>query len=128
MVYHMLQSLIEKKKLDSFNIPSYFPTAEEVRQLIQEEGSFNLQRLETIRTSWIKNVTDDDSFLDDDMKADILAKNLRAAAEPILKAEFGEGIMDELFHRYKNKVVQLMKVVINLMELASQVMFITKKN
>ena len=35
----MLQNLIEKRKLDSHNISSYFPTVEEIRQVVQEEGS-----------------------------------------------------------------------------------------
>ncbi|RDX70894.1 7-methylxanthosine synthase 1, partial [Mucuna pruriens] len=103
----VLENLIEKIKLDCFNIPSYFPSGGEVRQVIEEEGSFNLQRLETIRTDWIKNVSDEngnDSFPNEEMRAEVVAKHIRAVTEPILKAEFGEGIMDELFHRFKNNV------------------------
>ena len=35
---------------------------------------------------------------------------MRAIAEPILKAEFAEEITDELFRRYKSKIIQLMQV------------------
>lgn len=52
----LVQNLIEKSKLDAFNIPSYCPTAEEIRQVIEEDGSFDIQRLETIRTDWSKNL------------------------------------------------------------------------
>lgn len=125
-VHYLVQKLIEQKKLDSFNIPSYCPTAEEVREVIEEEGSFDIQRLETIRTDWIKNigVCDDESLFDEEKRAEAVAKYIRAVAEPIIKSEFGEAIMDELFRRFKNKVVQLYGV--EKLELASLVMHITK--
>ncbi|XP_061372710.1 probable caffeine synthase MTL2 [Gastrolobium bilobum] len=120
------ENLMEQTKLDSFNIPSYCPTPEEIRQIIQEEGSFDIQRLETIRTDWIKNinVSDDDSLIDEETRAEAVAKYIRAVAEPILKSEFGEAIMDELFRRFKNKILQLYGV--EKLELANLVMHITK--
>ncbi|TKY75409.1 caffeine synthase 3 [Spatholobus suberectus] len=120
------EKLIEQAKLDSFNIPSYCPTAKEIRQIIQEEGSFDIQRLETIRTDWVKNinVSDDDSLIDEDTRAEGVAKYVRAVAEPILKSEFGNAIMDELFRRFKNKIVQLYGV--EKLELPNLVMHITK--
>lgn len=121
------EKLIEQQKLDSFNIPSYCPTAEEVRQVIQEEGSFDIQRLETIRTDWVKNINvgDDDSFIDHmETRAEAVAKYVRAVAEQILKSQFGEAVMDELFRRFQNKVVRLYGV--EKLELANLVMYITK--
>ncbi|XP_027357026.1 3,7-dimethylxanthine N-methyltransferase-like [Abrus precatorius] len=122
------EKLIEQAKLDSFNIPSYCPTPEEIRQTIEEEGSFDIQRLETIRTDWVKNinVNVDDSLCDEDTRAEAVAKYIRAVAEPILKSEFGEVIMDELFRRFKNKIVQLYGV--EKLELPNLVMHITKRS
>ncbi|RDX96346.1 Salicylate carboxymethyltransferase, partial [Mucuna pruriens] len=122
------ETLIEQAKLDSFNMPSYCPTAEEIGQVIKEEGSFDIQRLETIRTDWVKNinVSDDDFLIDEDMRAEGVAKYIRAIAEPILKSEFGEEIMDELFSRFKNKIIQLDGV--EKLEIPNQVMHITKSS
>ncbi|XP_027356713.1 7-methylxanthosine synthase 1-like [Abrus precatorius] len=118
------EKLIEQAKLDSFNIPSYCPTPEEIRQTIEEEGSFDIQRLETIRTDWVKNINMNVSYDDEETRAETVAKNVRAVAEPILKSEFGEVMMDELFCRFKNKILQLHGV--EELELANLVMHITK--
>ncbi|KAK7310624.1 hypothetical protein RJT34_08236 [Clitoria ternatea] len=122
------EKLIEEKKLDSFNIPSYCPTAEEVRETVEEEGSFEVQRLETIRTDWVKNINvseDDESVIDEEMRAEGVAKYIRAVAEPILKSEFGEEIMDELFRRFKDKILLLYGV--HKLELPNLVMHFTKR-
>ncbi|XP_058785632.1 probable caffeine synthase MTL2 [Vicia villosa] len=118
------EKLMEKKKLDSFNIPSYCPTCEEIRKVIEEEGSFDVQSLETITTDWVKtiDVIDDE---DGDTRAEGVATFIRAVAEPILKSEFGEEIMDELFNRFKNKIIQLEGV--EKLEVPNLVMHITKR-
>ncbi|MED6208130.1 hypothetical protein PIB30_042308 [Stylosanthes scabra] len=46
------EGLIEEAKLDSINMPRYGATPEEVKQVIESEGSFTLQRLEAINTPW----------------------------------------------------------------------------
>ncbi|XP_052193907.1 probable caffeine synthase MTL2 [Diospyros lotus] len=44
--------LIEESKLESFDLPYYVPTMEEVRQVVGEEGSFELHRHETLGVAW----------------------------------------------------------------------------
>ncbi|KAH7575052.1 hypothetical protein JRO89_XS02G0040800 [Xanthoceras sorbifolium] len=39
--------LIEEEKLDSFNLPFYTPTAEEVKKVLEEQRCFTLQRQDT---------------------------------------------------------------------------------
>ncbi|EEF24632.1 hypothetical protein RCOM_1883870, partial [Ricinus communis] len=43
---------IEESKFDSFNVPLYHPSEEEVKHLIEKEGSFTLARLEKFELSW----------------------------------------------------------------------------
>ena len=38
--------------MNSFNLPIYHPSEGEVRTMVQEEGSFNLDKLETFEASW----------------------------------------------------------------------------
>ncbi|XLT49457.1 hypothetical protein HN873_042061 [Arachis hypogaea] len=108
----VLENLIEETKLESFNLPLYDPTIEEAKEVIEEEGCFTLQRLESVIMGWDGNINegvDDKNKLDLNMRAEFITKQQRAALEPLLKAQFGENVMDELFVRFKNKVVELME-------------------
>jgi len=51
------QGKVEEAKFDWFDLPFYAPTAEEVREVIQTEGSFNIQRLETFEVDWDCHMT-----------------------------------------------------------------------
>ena len=107
---YAMQNLIEEAKMDGFDLPFYDATAEEVREIIKEEGSFSVEKFESTKTRWDGSSPDDDegceSFKDDYERGESVTKCLRAAYEPFLKAHFGEEIMDEIFVRFKNKVIQ----------------------
>ncbi|TKY65387.1 7-methylxanthosine synthase 1 [Spatholobus suberectus] len=108
-----LEGLIEEEKLDSFNIPVYEPTIAEIRHVIQEEGSFFVQRLEILISPWDEGINEcgDYYFLDGNIRrAEYMAKHARAIIEPLLSAKFGADIINELFIRYQKKLVQLMEV------------------
>ncbi|XP_061376375.1 probable jasmonic acid carboxyl methyltransferase 2 [Gastrolobium bilobum] len=102
------EGLIEETKLDFFDLPVYFPTAEEVRQVIDVEGSFKLEILNIIKMGWDADLQEDfdDSFLDSATRGEFIAKSIRAVFEPLLSAEFGEDIMDELFSRFAKLVAE----------------------
>ncbi|XP_027118977.1 salicylate carboxymethyltransferase-like [Coffea eugenioides] len=95
------EGLIEEKKLDSFNIPQYTPSPAEVRSLVEMEGSFTVDRLEATEIHW--NAHDSEYFEFDEFKDGgyNVAKCMRAVAEPLLVSHFGEGIIEEVFSRYK---------------------------
>ncbi|WVZ16288.1 hypothetical protein V8G54_009270 [Vigna mungo] len=100
------EGLLEEKKLDFFDLPVYGVTAEEVRQVIEEEGSFVIQTLRTFNIGWDANLHEDvdDSILDSKMKGEFVAKSMRAVFEPLLSVEFGKDTTDELFKRFEKKV------------------------
>uniref|UniRef100_A0A0R0IDD3 Jasmonate O-methyltransferase n=1 Tax=Glycine max TaxID=3847 RepID=A0A0R0IDD3_SOYBN len=107
-----LEGLIEEEKLDSFNIPVYEPTLEEIRHAIQEEGSFVVLRLEILILPLDEGLNEggDDSFLAGNIKAELIAKHMRAILEPLLSTKFGAEVINELFIRYEKKTMQLMEV------------------
>ncbi|MED6169495.1 hypothetical protein PIB30_021792 [Stylosanthes scabra] len=113
----LLENLIEKATLKSFNIPNYDPSMEEIKQVIEEEGSFILHKVETISRGWHGDMMNEEdgnnneNKLDENMTGEFTAKYIRAATEPVLKAHFGERIMDQLFLRFKNKVAQLIREI-----------------
>ncbi|XLT49454.1 hypothetical protein HN873_042058 [Arachis hypogaea] len=123
------ENLIEEIKVESFDLPLYDPTIEEAKEVIEDEGSFTLQRLESVALDWGANINEDvvdnNNKLDLNMKAEAITKFVRAPLEPVLKAQFGEEVMDELFRRYKNKIVQLIMEV-DILEFPTLVMSLIK--
>ncbi|RDY07384.1 Salicylate carboxymethyltransferase, partial [Mucuna pruriens] len=121
-----LEDLVEEEKLDTFNIPLYEPTVEEIRHVIQEEGSFFVQRLEISIMPWDEGINEsgDDSFLDGNIRAELMAKHARAIMEPLLSAKFGAQVINEVFTRYQKKIVQLREV--EKLESATFVISMTK--
>ncbi|MED6131544.1 hypothetical protein PIB30_010590 [Stylosanthes scabra] len=123
----ILENLIEEIKLESFNLPLYDPTIEEVKEVIEEEGSFTLQRLESVIVSYDEGV-DEDNKVDINMRAEIITKQQRVALEPIFKEQFGEHVMDELFLRFKYKVVQLIMEAKILLEFPTLIISLIKNS
>ena len=103
----MLQGIIAEEKINTFNIPNYYPSPSEVKLEVLAEGSFAINKLEVSEVNW--NALDDlnafdleyemsESFRDDGYN---VAQCIRAVTEPLLVSHFGEGVIDEIFNRYK---------------------------
>ncbi|KAF4375521.1 hypothetical protein F8388_024180 [Cannabis sativa] len=113
------ENIIEAKCVDNFNMPSYFPSAKEVKSVIEKEGSFSLQKLNTFETTADAGFTSehDDTTLNFEAeesnnnnnnnykRGKYVSDYIRAVTEPILVKQFGETIMDELFERLAYKVI-----------------------
>ena len=78
--------MIDKAKYDSFYVPIYSPSSEELREIIQEEGSFSItdMRVHDPKTEANQAFNTPRRFLN----------FLRALFEPILVQHFGD-VMDE---------------------------------
>ncbi|KAE8702686.1 hypothetical protein F3Y22_tig00110482pilonHSYRG00642 [Hibiscus syriacus] len=46
------KGLVQESDVDSFNVPYYTPKEQEVREIIKEEGSFNLDKIEVFEVNW----------------------------------------------------------------------------
>ncbi|KAM3257043.1 hypothetical protein ACQJBY_049416 [Aegilops geniculata] len=82
----VLEGVIDKAKFDSFYVPVYGSSGEELRQIIQEEGSFSIRDMQVYDST-----TDMDSML---FTPSSFVNHLRAIFEPIIVEHFGE-VMDE---------------------------------
>ncbi|XP_058736169.1 S-adenosyl-L-methionine:benzoic acid/salicylic acid carboxyl methyltransferase 3-like [Vicia villosa] len=102
------QGVIDEEKLDSFNIPNYYPSPSEVNLEVLREGSFAIDKLEVSEVNW--NALDrrealdigfeiSKSFKDDGYN---MAQCIRAVTEPLLVCHFGESVIEEIFERYTN--------------------------
>ncbi|XP_060215479.1 S-adenosyl-L-methionine:benzoic acid/salicylic acid carboxyl methyltransferase 1-like [Lycium barbarum] len=91
------QGSTEEEKVDSFNIPLYCPSPAEVMCVIEKEGSFTINLLET-----------SELHLDDSRES--MAQCVRAFVEPLLVSHFGDGngLMDDVFHKCKEIYVNCM--------------------
>ncbi|XP_019165742.1 PREDICTED: salicylate carboxymethyltransferase-like [Ipomoea nil] len=103
------EGLIEEEKLNSFNFPLYLPTLAEIKFLIEKDASFTIDCLEASQIHWTGYIGMDDNDDEDINSAgNNVAMCMRAGLEPMLVSHFGEGIIDELFHRYSNKIAHSM--------------------
>ncbi|KAG9444284.1 hypothetical protein H6P81_015624 [Aristolochia fimbriata] len=95
------RGLIEERELDAFNLPYYSASVEEVEDVVESEGSFDLNRVQTIQISWDGSEEDEED--DEGKEKNIssgwkVAKGMRAVVEPLLLSHFGNTaalIMDE---------------------------------
>ncbi|KAI8549623.1 hypothetical protein RHMOL_Rhmol06G0039400 [Rhododendron molle] len=91
------EGLVDKEKIDSFNFPYYAPCPEEVKFVVQTDGSFLIDRLETFECYWEDHMKTEFEELSSGQR---IAKTVRAVVELMLESHFGREIMDVLFRRY----------------------------
>lgn len=97
----MFQGFLCEADIDLFNIPFYNPTVDEVKVIIETEGSFSLESLQTFEHDLeIQSSTNKDSM------ANMLAKGVRVVNEPMLIAHFGDRFMDKVFEKFAKKVAE----------------------
>ncbi|KAL5067948.1 hypothetical protein RYX36_018835 [Vicia faba] len=120
------EELVEKEKLDMFDVPAYHPSEDEVRQVIKEEGSFTLHTMKTFKMGWDANLQKDivDFVVNRKVRGEFVAKYLRAVFEPLLIAKFGENIMDDLFMRVAKFVAGLFEL--ETLEFTNIILFLTR--
>lgn len=76
--------------MDSFNLPFYAASPEEMEGLIEGNGYFSIERMElTNPATWLKGPVDIRTWI----------MHVRAAMEGMFMKHFGREIMDEMFER-----------------------------
>ncbi|XP_074314757.1 putative jasmonic acid carboxyl methyltransferase 1 [Silene latifolia] len=116
----VLEDVIEQEKLDKFNMPFYAPTVEEVRKLVEAEGSFALNKLETFTIDWSI-----DTSQNLETRAKFVAKTIRAVTEPSLETTFSPAVMDDLFLLFEIRVKE--RIARKKGEYLNIVLSVTKK-
>jgi jasmonate O-methyltransferase len=103
-----------EEKMDTFNIPQYTPSLSEVKLEVLREWSFTIDRLEVTKIHWnAYNDRNDINFTNSFPELCIdgaynVTKCMRAMAEPLLASHFGEAIIEEVFGRYQEILVDRM--------------------
>ncbi|XP_010496386.1 PREDICTED: salicylate/benzoate carboxyl methyltransferase-like [Camelina sativa] len=101
----VFEGLVSKSKLDTFNMPFYDPNVHELKEVIRNEGSFEINELEAHRFEL--GHSNCDYYEEDGYEAGRNEANcIRVVTEPMLAAHFGEDIIDTLFDKYAHHVTQ----------------------
>ncbi|XP_031263706.1 loganic acid O-methyltransferase-like isoform X1 [Pistacia vera] len=91
------RGLVEEAKVDSFNLPLYFATKQEIELLIQRNGCFKIKRMEQM-----------ERLMGDITRPTVekFALLMRAGFEGIIKQHFGSHeFIEELFNHYTDKLI-----------------------
>jgi len=86
--------ITSEEKIELFSIPLYFPQFSEVREEIEQNGSFMIEIMESIgHPMEVKALTND-----------FLTSTYRAFLSSLIEKHFGDGVVDELFDRLAKKL------------------------
>ncbi|OMP06216.1 SAM dependent carboxyl methyltransferase [Corchorus olitorius] len=108
----LLQGLVEESDVDSFNMPYYTPCQEEILEIVEKEGSFDIDKLEIFQVDWDpEDDFSDTNFVFNKYKSgQNVAKCIRAVTESLLASHFGKNIIEDLFSRYAENVADHLSV------------------
>ncbi|XP_059451292.1 loganic acid O-methyltransferase-like [Corylus avellana] len=92
----VVEGVVSEDMVDSFNLPQYHPSKQEVCTLIQRNLCFSIERMEPLVRPARKGIAP---------TVEMVISTLRAVYQEIIAGHFGDDIIDELFDRLKKKVV-----------------------
>ncbi|PWA94980.1 benzoate carboxyl methyltransferase [Artemisia annua] len=98
------EGLVRESDITSFNIPIYNPCEDEIKTIVENEGSFSLDSITTIRENWLPydtEFTNMCAFKEFSHRYGENAKKLvRDVMEPLLASHFGSSIIEKLFNNF----------------------------
>lgn len=98
-LFSFVEGVVSEEKVDSFNMPIYSMTPLELEAAVKQNGSFSIEMMTNLP----------DPLVDDTLSVpQLLASQMRAGVEGMIKNHFGEEILDELFDLYWQKCEQEM--------------------
>ncbi|TYH93463.1 hypothetical protein ES332_A13G256100v1 [Gossypium tomentosum] len=100
------EGLVCKSEVDSFNVPYYYPCKEEVREFIEKNGSFILDKLESFEMNWDfeDDICNENFIFEKSKSGQNVANCIRAITESMIASHFGETIIDDLYSRFAQHV------------------------
>ncbi|CAN6170418.1 unnamed protein product [Urochloa humidicola] len=103
----VLEGMVEKERLDSFNLPIYGPSVDEVMAVVKQSELYDINHLQLFESNWDPYDDLEGEYVGDAIQSGInVAKCLRAVMEPLFATHFGDYILDELFERYALNVAK----------------------
>ncbi|KAF3338436.1 anthranilate O-methyltransferase 3-like protein [Carex littledalei] len=101
------EGLVEEENLDTFNLPFYTPSAEEVEAIITLQGLFDIIRFQPFESNLDPfHDLDDDVVHDNVQRGANCSKVIRSVIESMIASHFGSTIVDDLFSRFATHVAK----------------------
>ncbi|XP_027364772.1 probable S-adenosylmethionine-dependent methyltransferase At5g37990 [Abrus precatorius] len=109
--------LVGEEEVDSFNFPLFYAPLRLVKETLERNGCFSIERMEVLH---LKSIFTTPSV-------QIYISLYRAMLEGLIEKHFGEGIVDELFNRLAEKVKEFPDIM-NTEKLKLAVLFVLLKS
>ncbi|KAI3823332.1 hypothetical protein L1987_04767 [Smallanthus sonchifolius] len=105
------EELVGEADINSFNLPFYYPHMDELRNIIEAQGSFSLDDMNIFELNWDQCDTDDtnmNEFTHEPIHnhGEKTTKVIRAITEPLFTSHFGKSITDVLFKKLGKNVAE----------------------
>ncbi|KAM5566438.1 loganic acid O-methyltransferase-like [Rosa sericea] len=94
------EGVISEAEVDSFNLPVYTTSPKEMGELVERNGCFSIERMEST-SPWLDSKHSNSNY------GKTLSMSLRAGMEGVVKSHFGSEITDQLFNRLCDQSGQL---------------------
>lgn len=98
------KGLIAKEKLDSFDVPFYTASSEEIQVVVDKEGSFSIEHMQIFTINHFADVVEGE---DTRAKTERFCKIIRNFTD--FSNHFGEEILDKLCDKFSNILVENIK-------------------
>uniref|UniRef100_A0A0E0L9V3 Uncharacterized protein n=1 Tax=Oryza punctata TaxID=4537 RepID=A0A0E0L9V3_ORYPU len=104
------KGLVSKEKLESFNLPIYGPSVDEVKEIVTKSHMFNLDHIKLIEANWDPYDDSEGDVVHDGANSSLnISKFIRPALESLIASHFGGSILDALFEEFRSLVAQHLK-------------------
>ncbi|KAJ7954359.1 S-adenosylmethionine-dependent methyltransferase [Quillaja saponaria] len=110
--------LISEDQVDSFNLPVYTASAKEMTKLVDKNGCFSIERMDSTNPS---------SKIGGPVNSQACTMHLRAGMEGIISKHFGSDIIDELFNRFQKKADEFSYLLESSIKEGSQLFVVLKR-
>ncbi|XP_047974488.1 loganic acid O-methyltransferase-like [Salvia hispanica] len=108
------EGVIGKGEVDGFNLAFYFPCMGEVREVIEEDGCFSVERAEMVNPR-------------SNISARAIVGHLRAGMEGSFKEHFGESVMEKVFGRALDKADEVSDLLEASLRDSPQLFYVLKR-
>ncbi|XP_054794695.1 loganic acid O-methyltransferase-like isoform X3 [Prosopis cineraria] len=107
--------LVSEEKVDTFNVPTYFPHVKDLKKMLESNEDFSVEKMDSF---------DCHSSIQPNLEGHV--SQCRAVLEVLIGKHFGDGVVDELFARFAEKVMESPEVM-NLQKLKLLMLFVVLK-
>ncbi|KAF7827710.1 putative S-adenosylmethionine-dependent methyltransferase At5g37990 [Senna tora] len=88
--------IIREEKVDSFNLPIFYSPIKGVKKIVERNEFFSIERMEELKVENFYEFPNANKFV----------SLYRATVEDMIEKHFGEAIIDDLFDRFTQKVLE----------------------